>query len=63
MKNDINKNKLLKNEKTNSKVNKSRINIKNVEKRLFKKNHTTNNISLSFIGNTDKNNACTCNTF
>ena len=61
--NIINKNKLLKNEKTNGKVNKSRINIKNVEKRLFKKNHTTNNISLSFIGNTDKNNACTCNTF
>ena len=61
--NIINQNKLLKIEKTNGKVNKSRINIKNVEKRLFKKNHTINNISLSFIDNTDKNNACTCNTF
>ena len=50
-------------EKENIKESKDRINIKNVEKRLFRKNNANSNINLTYIDNTDKKDLCTCFVF
>ena len=47
----------------NNNTRKDRINIKKVEQRLFKKNHTINNINLTFVDNNAKKDICTCYIF
>ena len=47
----------------NNDTMKDRINIKTVEKRLFKKNHTNNNIKLTFVDTSAKKDICTCDIF
>ena len=61
--NNINNNNEINLEQENIKEKKDRINIKSIEKKLFRKNNTNKNINLTYIDKSDKKDICTCLVF